>query len=406
MNPTPASVPAAPKISGYWQLVFSGEPYRLLFPVGTLLGLAGVLMWPLFVWNLFGGYPGLTHPRVMIAGFLTSFVIGFLGTALPRLLGVPRLTPGEIVGFAVMVVTGATLNFFGRILWGDVVFCLTLLTLVGVLGYRAARWRQDVPPPAFVLVLLGLGCGFSGALIQILAHTESLPGPGWLPYFGRLLYWQAYLVFPIMGIGAFLLPRFFGMPSGQNFPESLALPPGWRAKAAFALGCGAVVMAGFVVESLGHPGWGNGLRAVAITVYFLREIPAHRGGVGGGSLSLGLRLALLAIPLSYGVMAIWPEYRFSLIHILMITGFSLITFIVASRVIYGHSGQPEKFRAALWPVRILIAGFFFAMLVRVSADWMPKVQMSHYAYAAVIWVIASLIWAIFVLRHVARPDSD
>ena len=35
---------------GYIQLIAAGEPYRLLFPIGALIGIFGVMMWPLFVW--------------------------------------------------------------------------------------------------------------------------------------------------------------------------------------------------------------------------------------------------------------------------------------------------------------------------------------------------------------------
>jgi uncharacterized protein involved in response to NO len=391
--------------STYWQLIAAGEPYRLLFAVGTLIGIAGVLMWPLYVWHFTETYPGHLHARVMIEGFLTAFVMGFLGTALPRLLGVPKLVLGETLALTVAVIGVTLLHLTGQTLEGDQLFVLLLLGFTASLGLRGLLFRQDVPPPAFVLVLIGMICAVFGAATQVVAHLSPSALPGWMPYFGRLLLYQGYLVFPIMGIGAFLLPRFFGMPSGQNFPESLSLPPGWIPKAAFALACGAVVMAGFVLEALGHPAWGNALRAVGIGVYFVREIPAHKLSVGG-SLAFGLRLALLAIPLAYLLMAIWPQHRFAFIHILLITGFSLITFIVASRVVYGHSGQTEKFRAGIWAVRILVSGIFVAMLTRVTADWMPDSRMTHYAYAAIIWVAAVACWGFAVLPGVTQPDSD
>lgn len=393
-------------IRGWIKLIAAGEPYRLLFPIGTLIGIAGVIMWPLFVWHFTETYPGHLHARVMIEGFLTAFVMGFLGTALPRLLGVPRLTIGETLGFTVVVIAVALLHFNGSTLYGDMLFILMLLGFVATLGFRALLFRQDVPPPAFVLVILGIACAAFGAVSQILEHLSPNLLPGWMPYFGRLLLYQGYLVFPIMGIGAFLLPRFFGMSSRQGFPESLSLPPGWLAKAAFAMLCGTVVMTGFVLEALGNQGWGNALRAIGIGVYFLREIPAHKSGIGGGTLALGLRLALASIPLAYLLMAIWPQHRFALIHMLMITGFSLITFIVASRVIYGHSGQTDKFRARLWPVRILVSGIVVAMLTRVSADWMPDIRMSHYAYAAIVWAASVLVWSFRIMPGVARGDSE
>jgi len=91
---------------------------------------------------------------------------------------------------------------------------------------------------------------------------------------------------------------------------------------------------------------------------------------------------------------------------LFISGFSLLVFIVASRVVLGHSGQSEKFRATLWSVLILTALVTLAMLTRVSADWMPAIQLSHYAYAAVAWAAGVLVWMIFILPGVRRKDEE
>ena len=399
----PAVEPASP---GWWALTSAGEPFRLLFPLGSAIGIVGVTLWPLFVWNVIAVYPGPFHARVMIEGFLTAFVIGFLGTALPRLLGVPRLTGVETLGFATALVAITLLHVTGRTLAGDSVFLLTILALIALLGIRALRFRRDVPPPGFVLVLLGLCCALTGSASQILALRPNLDLPGWAAPLGRLLLLQGYLLFPIMGVGAFFLPRFFGLPNRQSFPESTALPPGWLSRAGFAMACGAIVLAGFVVEALGEPRWGNGLRAAGILVYLTREVPLQRAGLRGGSLSLGLRLALLSIPLAYGLMAAWPGRTFSFLHVLYISGFSLLTFIVASRVVLGHSGQSHRFDDSLKAVWVLVGLIVLAMLTRVTADWMPDSRMIHYAYAALTWTAGVIVWAIGILRGVRLPDSD
>jgi len=69
----------------------SAEPFRIYFPLATLLGISGVSLWPLFFSGLHNFYPGPMHARLMIEGFLAGFVFGFLGTALPRLLSAPPL---------------------------------------------------------------------------------------------------------------------------------------------------------------------------------------------------------------------------------------------------------------------------------------------------------------------------
>jgi uncharacterized protein involved in response to NO len=394
-----------PAAKGYWQLVAEGEPFRLLFPIGVLLGVAGVMMWPLYVWNVTHVYPDLLHPRVMMEGFIGCFVVGFLGTALPRLLGVPQVSLYETVGFAVALVWTAWLHFSGRILWGDLTFFCTVLMFVSLLGMRTL-FRRDTPPPAFVLAALGLLSALVGSFG--LAVVPVAPGlfPLWVTPLAKLLLFQGFILLPVMGIGAFFLPRFFGLPNRQSYPESLAPPPGWRLRAAFAAMCGLAVVTSFALEVAGFLRWGYALRAGAFLGYFFREVPVHQAGFGGGSLALGLRIALASVPSGFLLLAIMPDRSFTFLHVVFITGFSLMILIVASRVILGHSGQSEKFQASLWPVLLLSALFMIAMLTRVTADWMPKVQMNHYAYAAVAWTAGVLIWAAFLLPGIAKADEE
>ncbi len=390
----------------YWRLVAAGEPFRLLFPLGALIGVAGVMMWPLYIWHVTSTYPGQWHARVMIEGFATAFVIGFLGTALPRMLDVPQWSILETLGFAGAVIGVASLHITGHTAYGDQLFFMTMATLIGLLMVRGWLFRKDIPPPAFVLVFLGLCSALFGAGVHVVVDAAPSLLPFWALPLGRLLLHQGYLVFPIMGVGAFLLPRFFGLPNRQSFPSSLTLPPGWLSQAGFAALCGGVVMGGFVAEALGEARIGNALRAIGMGTYLYREVPMHRAGFGGGSLALGLRIAMLSMPLAYVLMVIWPGQSFSLLHLLFISGFSLLILIVASRVVLGHSGQEDKFCSTLWSVLLLTALVTLAMLTRVSADWIPAVRLSHYAYAAMAWVAGVFVWAIFILPGVCTKDTE
>ena len=150
----------------YWRLVDSGEPFRLLFPLGALLGVAGVSIWPLHVWGFVPLYPGQIHARIMIEGFFTAFAMGFLGTAFPRVLDVRRLGMAASIPLAVALLVCASLHLTGRILGGDVVFFATLATFVAILLSRA-RERKDFPPPSFVLVAMGVLSGLTGADIGV-----------------------------------------------------------------------------------------------------------------------------------------------------------------------------------------------------------------------------------------------
>lgn len=390
---------------GYWGLIAAGEPFRLLFPVGVLIGICGVMMWPAYVWGWLTWYPGVAHARVMVEGFLGSFVVGFLGTALPRLLGVPRVTIWETVGFSVAAVTVAILHGVNTPLWGDLTFFCLIGTLVLLLAARVF-FRKDTPPPAFVLAGMGLICAMVGSLMLVAGGVAPNVLPSWALPCGRLLLYQGFILLPVMGIGAFLLPRFFGLPNRQHFPESLELPRGWVARAFFATTCGLAILGSFALEIAGFVRAGYGLRAAVVLLYFFREVPHHRAGLGGGTLALGLRITLVAIPSGYICLAVFPERAFTFLHVVFITGFSLLTLIVASRVVLGHSGQSEKFHAPLWPVLVMTAMVTLAMLTRVTADWMPDVTLSHYAYAALAWTVGAGVWALAILPGVMRADDE
>jgi len=68
------------------------EPFRIFFVIGFLAGLAGVLIWHLYHTKMISQFSGVMHARFQIQGFLGSFAVGFLLTAIPRLLGVRPCT--------------------------------------------------------------------------------------------------------------------------------------------------------------------------------------------------------------------------------------------------------------------------------------------------------------------------
>lgn len=390
---------------GYWALVAAGEPFRFLFVLGVVLGVIGVALWPLYIWNITAMYPGQAHARVMIEGFLASFVVGFLGTALPRLLGGPKLTIFETLGFAAALTGATALHVAGRMVWGDVVFFVMLLGFLAALVGRLF-FREDTPPPGFVLVGLGLLCALVGTAFYLLPQVAPSFASPWRAGMARLLLFQGFPLLPVMGVGAFLLPRLFQEPSRQAFPESRSLPPGWLRHAALALACGLAVIVSFAMEADGQLRWGAGLRAVVIAGYFASEVPFLRKAGKGGSIGFGVSVALLCIPVGYALIAVWPERMFSWLHVVFISGIGMLTILVATRVILGHSGQSRLFAAPLKSVRFFTALIVLAMLTRVSADWMPDARMSHYAYAAVAWIAGTLIWAFAVLPSVRKPDEE
>lgn len=387
----------------YWQLIDAGEPFRLLFPVGTALAVAGVGLWPLFFWQVIEFYPGVAHARIMIEGFFGAFIMGFLSTALPRLLEMPRWTGWESLLTASFLGGAVVLHAQQRHFWADICF---LTALMGFLLGVCFRWllRADQPPPGFVLVGAGLLSALLGSVGLILFQISTLNVPEWGPLLCKLLLYQGFLIFPVMGVGGFLLPRFFSSGSRAG-SDVLILPAfhGWH-PVLWAGGCGTIVLAGFFVEVQGVTAWGNAIKGVGVLLYLLPTVPFYQRN-HAGSLAGGVRIALMALVLGYLLIAWDPSRRLSFLHVVYIGGFSLLTIVVASRVILGHSGQSEKFTRVLPALRWCGIFFFAAMVTRVAADWMPATQMAHYAYAALIWIVGVLLWAVYILPGVRKADA-
>src|SRR5689334_7121293 len=87
------------------------EPFRLFFPAATLAGIVGVALWPLHFLGALQSYPGESHARIMAQGLFGGFILGFLGTAMPRMLSARSLRTFEtiplLLGYIAMVIAYA-----------------------------------------------------------------------------------------------------------------------------------------------------------------------------------------------------------------------------------------------------------------------------------------------------------
>jgi uncharacterized protein involved in response to NO len=237
---------------------FGREPFRIFFPAAVLAGVLGVALWPLHFGGIVPFYPGPAHVRLMAYGFFGAFIFGFLGTALPRMLSAKPLGVGNVAALFGTYLLMVGSYSAGKIVWGDVVLLVWLALFLGMIAPRAWQ-RRDTPPPGFVLVALAWICVAAGAVIAVIQSRSELD-LFWINL-QRLLSSQGFVLLPILGIGPFLLPRFFGMESPHDFPEMTRPSAAWRRKAALALVVGVVIIGSFVWEAKGGFAWAHGVRS-------------------------------------------------------------------------------------------------------------------------------------------------
>lgn len=378
----------------------AGEPYRIFFISGILFAIAGVLLWPLFFRWQIGIYPIFNHARVMITAFGGAFVLGFLGTAGPRMLSAPKLKAWELVLLFLLHLASGIAYLGGKILAGDLLFVMLLTGFLSSMGIRFIFFREDLPPPPMWLAMTGLLCGLAGTLMLL--------NPDWLTTTGRyrfanLLLYQGFLLAPIMGVGIFLFPRLMG----GDFGEPKSAVEG-RNLLRHVMLAAAVLIAGFVVEAWYHRSAGLWMRA-ATFAFMLALIRWRSSPTQAPVGTLANALRIWCLPLAFGGLllpVVFEGRQTGLSHLLYVTGFGLLCLIVGSRVLFGHSGALERFSDRSWVARIVVFAVILAAFTRVSADFLPRVTITHYEYAAWTWAFAATVWTVWHARRFFGKDPD
>lgn len=378
------------------------EPFRILFPLGVIAGIIGVSLWPLYFWQVAQFYPGLAHARIMACGLFGAFILGFLGTAMPRMLSAPPLHIFQ-VSVLVSLHSAMTAAFaFSKIFLGDLLFLSILLIFVCLMVTRAMK-RKDTPPPGFILVGLSILSAGTGAALAIVEHFRELD-PYWIT-FQRLLLYQGFVLLPILGIGPFILPRLFGMQSQHDFPEMRIPSAAWWRKATLAVAAGVLIITSFFLEAGGAYNTAYWLRFATALAYILLEMPFNRAPALN-AMGVAIRIAFAGILAGFLAVALFPAYRVALLHLTLVGGFAVITFVVATRVVYGHSGNLSLLKRRNRWLLLAIGLMLFGMATRISGDFWPRILPSHYSYGAVLWIAGVLLWAIYVLPKVLIAEEE
>ncbi len=375
----------------------------MFFPLGMLAGLGGVMLWPLYYGQWLGYNPIDAHPRLMIEGCMGGFVLGFLGTAYPRLAGSRGWFGGELLVLLGLWAGVVGLAATGHVAAADGTFSVLLGLLFCGLAWRWAWGNRDTPPPGFVLALTGLlgGAVAAGCLAWEHGQWLGVTGHAW----AKLWLFQGFLLLPLMGIGPYFLPRFFGLPSSHAFDDSPSPPSGWWPRAGAAVFWGLHIVASFGLESYGYAMIGQLLRAAVIGVWFAMETPVFRRAKIPSSAGNVVRMAIFGLMAGCGVAAFWPAARIGSLHLFFASGLGLITLAVSTRVILGHAGKHDLLVGRMSWLRWTAGLLVLAAATRMSADFLPVVRISHHRYAAWTWAVGGLIWWVALARLLWRRQG-
>ena len=87
-----------------------------------------------------------------------------------------------------------------------------------------------------------------------------------------------------------------------------------------------------------------------------------------------------------------PLHRLAFLHLLFISGYLLMTLVVAAKVVASHAGYPERLLKDRGIMIALMILMFFAALSRLGVDWAPDSRLRHYGYAAICVLAAMALW--------------
>lgn len=113
-------------IRGYMKRA-ANEPFRLYFVIGLMVSCLGVLLWPSYYIHFVNWFPAEAHSRLMICGFGGFMVLGFMGTAGPRMLGSSPFHLFELLWHGLIGLLMVGLYLCNRIPQGDLFFGIWIL---------------------------------------------------------------------------------------------------------------------------------------------------------------------------------------------------------------------------------------------------------------------------------------
>lgn len=332
----------------------------------------------------------------MVLGFAGCFITGFLGTAGPRLLGSKPWTLLELILHGALAITMMVFLVINRIPAADLTAGLWLLAVLGSLLTRFYL-RKDIPPPGLPLAVLGLaGTAIAGI---ILSFSPAIS----IQAFLRLLYFQGLLWLPILGAAPYLLPRFFGKNSLHDFPESSGIPDGWMRPFIESLIAGILLIVSFALEAWKPGPSGLILRASVVLIHLTRSVPGLVSFAKTNALGLAVRWV---VPCAAGgwLLAAWfAHMRAGMLHLMFIGGAGLLMLCSATRIILGHNDRHDRLASPMKWFHLVWGAVLFTAATRLTADFIPKVRISHLSYAAALWVIMIVFWVWKLRRELRQP---
>lgn len=362
-------------------------PYQIFFPIGILCSILAVGVWFVQDLNWFSAPAIFIHSRLIIGGFIWSFIVGFLMTAIPRMTGTSSVNIFEfIIAFLLIVfqiIQSWTMD--GRWFYGANIAIVFFLLFYG--GRRIVKSVKPIPV-FFSHVGLAMCLAILGASYHFRGDT----------YLGVHLYHVGTVLLLVLGIGTRFFSFLSGLPSEfENAPKAHH----------YIFHCLGLSMAGLLfLSGSGYPNAYLGLFLVSL-FYLLFVWKVFRSSDRSSALKYGVRIVASTIPITFLMCWLQPHLYITWLHLLFIGSFSMITFAVATRVTLAHgsySTDLEMKSKALWFVLSFLSLGIVSRVLYGFSEGLWKKSFLH--LAATFWILAVICWCYSFLVKIFKPGPQ
>jgi uncharacterized protein involved in response to NO len=369
--------------------VWRREPYRLLFPLGVVLGQAGVVHWLLYAMGATVRWRSTFHALALVQGFLLCFALGFLYTFIPRRTGTPGPSAVQLAVSLVLPVL-LTVSAWGEAwLWSQLLFLAQLGVLLGFVVPRILRPSEGrTVPEGMVWVPVALVLGAVGSVVTALPPV----GVPWLHGLGTGLLLQGLFTCLVLGVGGMLLPMFL---HGQPPRVASGRERQWRR--GVQLGAALLFAASFPLEAWLSVRWGFALRAAVVGVVVVGGPRLWNPPSQGGMHRWLIWGSAWLLPLGYLLVALRPELRVAGLHVVFLGCFALMSLAVSVHVVLAHGGHGALLSGYPWQVVTMGALVLAALVARLLMSVAPAATWLWLGSAAGTFLVATGLWFVFLV---------
>ncbi len=373
------------------------EPYRIFFPQGILLAIAGIGHWTLHALGVLEDYRSVFHAMTLVQGFMLSFVAGFLFTMLPKRTQSARAAKWQIAVGVIGPVGTSIGAWFGNWSVSQTFFFVFAIVLFEFVTRRIVTGQRR-PPDAFVWIPIAFIIGLIGGVLA--AVGAALSGEyWWLHTVGRGLVLQGMMAALVIGVGGLVIPL---MTRGAKPSDAAATADSrwWRAGHALMA---AVLFGSFFVEHYHSLRVGLAIRALITAAALLAGAELWRLPTRPGWARRLIWAAPWFVPIGFAIAAIFHEEYKAGLHVVFIGGFATLALAVGAHVTYAHGGFDELRDGRPKSIAFLALALAVALSFRVAMVFDREGFFEWMAIASISLLCGLVVVAFDLLPKIVRP---